>query len=379
MLINPNISFFSGRVLGTSASGSTRRGIRFARVAIVISMVIMIVSLCVVVGFQQTIATRVADYMAHIRITAFARNSTFEFEPIAVNDELIATLRDIPHVKRVTPFYTKPAVLRTDSAVLGAVLLATPADTLTTFSRPMYDYLGGHEDVMAYFVGSSLRVRRLHADSVVAPSFSEGDMRFVRVPASLLQQIDGLGDSLCSGLLVWADDLSRVPALADDIWAITAYANPDEPLLTETLIDTNPAIFSWLRLLDMNVVVILTLMFLVAGFSMVSALILLVLTSFQALTTLRMLGASSAFLSQLCLRHTLGLVLRSMLLADAIGLTLCAIQYSTHLLPLDPASYYVSYVPVAFPVLAFVTLNIATILFATLILLLPSRLLTKKL
>lgn len=339
----------------------------------------MIVSLCVVVGFQQTVAARVADYTAHIRITAFTRNSTFEFTPIAVNDELIATLRDIPHVSRVTPFYTKPAILRTDSAVLGAVLLATPADSLVTVSQAMYRYLGSHDDILAYFVGNSLRVRRLRVDSVAPPSFSEGDMRFIRVPASLLQQIDGVGDSLCSGLLVWADDLSRVPALADDIWAISAYANPDEPLLTETLVDTNPAIFSWLRLLDMNVVVILSLMFIVAGFSMVSALILLVLTSFQALTTLRMLGASSRFLAQLCMHHTLVLVIRSMLLADVLGLALCAVEYATHILPLDPASYYVSYVPVAFPVLALVTLNIATVLFATLLLLLPSRLLTRKL
>ena len=145
----------------------------------------------------------------------------------------------------------------------------------------------------------------------------------------------------------------------------------------QTLQEQNPAVFAWLDLLDMNVVVIIILMLLVAGFNMVSGLIILILEGVQLIGTLKALGADNRFVRRIFLTQAAMLIGKGVLWGNIIGLSLAAVQYFGHLIPLEPATYYVSYVPISFAWTWILALNVLTIGLSLLILLLPSMIITK--
>lgn len=148
-------------------------------------------------------------------------------------------------------------------------------------------------------------------------------------------------------------------------------------MYVQTLEQLNPQIFAWLDLLDMNVVIIIVLMLLVSGFSIISGLIILILDSVQLIGTLKALGANNRFVRRIFVTEATMLVGRGMLYGNLLGLGLCALQYFTHLIPLDAATYYVNYVPIAFAWGWWLLLNIGTILVSVLILLAPSAIVTR--
>ena len=145
----------------------------------------------------------------------------------------------------------------------------------------------------------------------------------------------------------------------------------------QTLHDQNPAIFAWLDLLDMNVIVIIILMLLVAGFNMVSGLIILILEGVQLIGTLKALGANNRFVQRVFIYQAAMLITKGVVWGNIMGLGLAAIQYFGHLMPLDPTTYYVSYVPIYFAWGWIIALNILTIVFSLLILLLPAMIIAR--
>ena len=145
----------------------------------------------------------------------------------------------------------------------------------------------------------------------------------------------------------------------------------------QTIKEINPQIFSWLALLDMNVWVILVLMLAVAGFNMISGLLILILERTSMIGILKSYGATNWSIRKIFLYHSVFLIGKGMLWGNIIGLTLCFIQYLFHLIPLDPVAYYVSFVPVTFNWLYLILLNMGTLLASVLMLVGPSYLITK--
>ena len=167
---------------------------------------------------------------------------------------------------------------------------------------------------------------------------------------------------------------------ADEIYFATVNhldENGYNVYFVQTLLDQNPAIFAWLRLLDMNVVVILILMLLVAGFNMVSGLIIMILDSVQFIGIMKALGATNRFVRRVFLTQAAMLIGKGVLWGNVIGLGLAAVQYWCHLVPLEPSTYYVDTVPIAFAWEWLVVLNVVTIILSMLILLLPSLIITR--
>jgi lipoprotein-releasing system permease protein len=148
-------------------------------------------------------------------------------------------------------------------------------------------------------------------------------------------------------------------------------------LYTQNLQQLNPQIFGWLDLLDMNVIIIIVLMLCVSGFSIITGLIILILDSIALIGTLKALGANDRFVRRIFVYQALMLIGKGMLWGNIIGLGVCALQYFTHMIPLEASSYYVSYVPMAFAWGWWLLLNIGTLLVSWLILLAPSAIVTQ--
>lgn len=376
---------------------SSRPAVRVALGGIVIGVMVMIVTICVVVGFKQEVTQKVAGFGSHIQVVNFDNNSTYELQPIRVSDSLMTRLREIPHVQSVSTFASKPGIIKTDSAFQGIVFKGTDywsyfeqnivAGELpkekndVLISKELGDLLGldVEDNFLCYFVEEELRVRRLHITGIYNTCMSEMDRLFILGDIAVVRQLNHWQPDQASGIEILVDNLMYLDEVADRVYFATANRLDAEgnAYYTQTLQQLNPQIFAWLDLLNMNVVIIILLMLCVSGFSMVTGLIILILDSVQLIGVLKALGASDRFVRKIFIHEATLLIGKGMVWGNVLGLGLCAIQYFTHLIPLEAATYYVSYVPIAFPWGWWLLLNAGTMLVSWVILLAPSAIVTK--
>ncbi|MBQ6777714.1 MAG: ABC transporter permease [Paludibacteraceae bacterium] len=356
----------------------------------------MIITLCIVIGFKHTITNKIAGFGAHVQVVNFDNNNTYEYLPIEVPDSLLDVLRALPHVTNAEPFVTKPAILKTAKSFQGVVLKGTESWTYfehnlvrgtlpqsaeqvlisNDISRMMQ--IDCDDVVYCYFVGEQLRVRKMVVSGVYATGLAEWDLLFIIGLPKVVRQLNNWSPTQASGIEIAADKLSNIELVADEVYFATANRldNEGNAYYTQTMEQLNPQIFSWLDLLDMNVVIIILLMLAVSGFNIISGLIILILDSIQMIGTLKALGADNRFVRRIFIWQSAWLIGRGLLWGNIVGLALVAIQYFTHLMPLEAATYYVNYVPVAFPWVALIALNIGTLLVSLLVLLAPSAIVT---
>lgn len=384
----------------------SRPAIRVALAGIIVGVMVMILTICIVMGFKQTVSQKVAGFGAHIQVVSFDNNNTYDLQPIEVSDSLLAKLGSYDHVVKAAPFITKPGMLKTDSAFHGIVLKGTdywdffernivsgaipakPNEVVLSQDVAAKLRLQVGDPIFAYFVDETdVRARKFMISGIYNTGFGQFDELFVVTPmetARRLLNVPALeeepGTECYSGVEILIDDMRYLDETADRIYFATVNHLDEDGYnvyYVQTLREQNPAVFAWLDLLDMNVIVIIVLMLLVAGFNIVSGLIILILDGVQLIGTLKALGANNTFVRRIFLTQAALLIGKGMLWGNILGLGLACIQYFSHLVPLEAATYYVSYVPIAFPWGWLIALNILTIAVSLLILLLPSMIITK--
>lgn len=388
--------YFSKSALEHGA-GAARPAIRVALAGIVIGVLVMLVTICVVVGFKQTITDKIAGFGAHIQVVNYDNNNTYELQPITLNDTLLEKLRSIDNVAGVYPFITKPGIIKTDDAFEGIVVKGTEnwdffASNMTEGALPQKEQevlisaetarrmmLKKGDSFLCYFVDDNVRVRKLTISGIYSTGFGEYDKQFIIAHEDAVRRLYRWSEQQVSGVEVMLKDASRLSTTADKVYFATANRLDSEgnALYTQTLMQMNPQIYAWLDLLDMNVWVIVLLMLAVSVFNIVSGLIILILNSITLIGTLKALGANNRFIRRIFVTESAMLIGKGVAWGNAIGLVLCTIQYIWHIIPLDTASYYVSYVPISFPWVWIVVMNIGVIAVSLLVLLAPSAIVTK--
>ena len=381
------------------AERHSRPAVRVALAGIIVGVVVMVLTLCIVVGFKQTVTQKVAGFGAHIQVVSFDNNNTYDMQPIEVSDSLLLRLGSYDHVRKAAPFITKPGMLKTDSAFHGIVLKGTdywdffqhniiegglptqPNQIIISQTVSSQLQLQVGDGVYAYFVDDNdVRARRFTVCGIYDTGFGQFDDLFVITALRDARRLQGWEANTYSGVEILVDDIQYLDETADEIYFATVNKldeNGYQCYYVQTLQEQNPAIFAWLDLLDMNVVVIIILMLLVAGFNIVSGLIILILDGIQLIGTLKALGADNRFVRRVFLWQAALLIGKGVLYGNAIAFILASIQYKFHWIPLESATYYVSYVPIAFPWGWILALNGLTIGVSLIILLLPSMIITK--
>ena len=379
---------------------TSRPAVRVALAGMIVGVLVMILTICVIVGFKQTITQKIAGFGAHIQLVSFDNNNTYDMQPIEVDDSLLCQLQSYPYVQAVAPFITKPGMLKTDSSFHGIVLKGTdywdffaanivegtipqtPQEVIVSQSviNRLNLQIGG--TVNAYFVGETadVRARRWKIVGVYQTGFEQFDQLFIIAPMETASRLQGWEEKNYSGVEILLSDVSHLDEVADEMY-FDVVNKVDENgyniYYIQTLHQQNPAVFAWLDLLDMNVIVIIILMLLVAGFNIISGLIILIMESVRLIGTLKALGADNHFVRRIFLTQAALLVGKGVVWGNIIGLAIAAIQYFWHIIPLDPITYYVSYVPITFAWGWIILLNVLTIALSMLILLLPSMIITR--
>lgn len=384
---------------------ATPPAIRIATIGIALGLAVMILSVAIVIGFKKEVRNKVIGFGSHIQITNFDNNSSYETIPIAVGDSLLQGLQAYPGVRHVERFATKPGILKTDTDFQGIVLKGVGTDydwsffrqnlkegeilqlderkrsTDVLISRYLSDLLGLKvgDSFLTYFVEQEVRARKFHIAGIYETGFADYDKLFVVADIRQVQRLNGWAADQVSGLELLVDDYDQVDQTAEALYFKLAEQQDREgnTYFVRSIKELNPMIFSWLDVLDINVVVILVLMLAVAGFTMISGLLIIILERTQMIGILKALGESNASIRKIFLYVSFFLIGKGMLWGNVIGLAVCFLQSATHLFKLDASVYYLDAVPIDLRFSAWLLLNIGTLVLSMAMMLGPSYLITK--
>ena len=383
----------------------SRPAVRIATIGIALGLAVMLISVAVVIGFKNEIRNKTIGFGGHIQISNFDNNNTYETNPIKVDKALIKRITAIDGVTHVQRFATKPGIIKTDTEFQGIVIKGIDAGFNWNFfksnlvegkildvsgnipsnqvviSKYLANLLGLKlgDSFYTYFIQEQIRARKFKIVGIYSTNFIEYDKLFILADMRQVQTLNDWSPESFSGLEVQINDFNRIDEVGDMVYDATAnkFNKDGNSYTTQTIKQLNPQIFSWLSLLDMNVWVILILMLAVAGFNMISGLLILILERTNMIGILKSMGATNWSVRKIFLYHSAFLIGKGMLWGNVIGLSLCAIQYFTGVIPLDPQAYYVATVPICFNWLYILLLNVGTLIASLLMMIGPSYLITK--
>ena len=370
---------------------------------IAIGLAVMIVAVAVVIGFKHEVRDKVVGIGSDITITNFDAQKSYETVPVVAGDSLLDALRSMEGVKHVQRYSTKPGMIMTEDNFLGMVLKGVSQEYDWTFlkehllegeipaftdsastnrtlvSRTIANKLNlklGDKLYTYYISAENVRARRLEVAGIYQTNFSIYDDMFLLTDLYTVNRLNAWQADQASGIELEVADVSRLEETKEAISAEVDMLNDryGATYYTQTVEESNPQIFAWLDLLDMNVWVILILMTGVAGFTMISGLLIIILERTNMIGVLKALGADNLAIRKVFLSFSVFLIGRGMLWGNIIGLSFVFIQSQFHLFKLDPSIYYVDSVPVVFQLWWWVLLNVCSLLASVLMLVGPSYL-----
>lgn len=375
--------------------------VRLAIMGVAMGLAVMILAVAIVVGFKSEIRNKVIGFGSHVRISAYSSNTSYETPPIQYSDSLSVVLHNDPDIERVEPFATKPGIFKTDNHYMGVVYKGVASDYDWDFYRrhlvdgdmPQLSdtttsahilvsqiiasklQLAVGDGVLAYFVDEGkVRARKFTIDGIYRTDLTEYDNIFVIGDVRQVQQLNAWEADRYSGIELRLHDFDRVDEVSYRLYR-QLMLFPDDygtHYYTQSVRTLNPVFFGWLDLLDMNVWIILILMSVVAGFTMISGLLIIILENTSMIGTLKAMGASNGSIRSTFLHVAFYLVGKGLLWGNAIGVSLCLLQKHFHLLRLNPDAYYIPYVPIELNLWHVLLLNVATLIVSMLMLVGPS-------
>lgn len=379
--------------------------IKIAISGIALGLAIMIVSVCIIVGFKKEIRDKVVGFGSHIQITSFNNDSEYEDHPIAVSDLLREYLESYPQIMHVQEYINKPSIIKTKDDFLGVVLkgvsdnynwdffqnnivegdIINKDDSITENQAIISTYIANKlhlnvgDNFTAYFVQEPVRARQFRISGIYETNFEEYDKLFAVVDSRVLLRLNGWDDDMATGIELIVKDFSKLDDTTQDLFfnIISQKDRLGNTLYARSIKDINPMIFNWLSLLDMNVWVILVLMTLVSGFTMISGLLIIILERTNMIGMLKSMGARDFSIRKVFLYLSAFLIGQGMLWGNIIGLAFCLLQKHFQILKLDPATYYLTSVPIDLNPINVIILNIATLVVSLLMMLGPSYLVAK--
>ncbi len=399
--------FIAGRLIkGRREGTSFSRPINIiAIVAIAMGLAVMIIAVSVLTGFKQQIRDKIVGFGSNIQILNFDSNYSLETIPISSNQEFVPELNKIEGIKHIQVFATKAGIIKTANAIQGVVLkgvgsdfdwdffrsnmvegvVFTVTDTGRTnqviISKKISEMLGlkTGDSFAMYFVQDPPRSRKFTISGIYETSLEEFDKMYVFCDISHIRRLNGWDDDQVSGFEIFINDFDRL----DDMFQAVRDAVGYKLVENETQFKVTsirmryPQIFDWLNFQDMNVLIIITLMLLVAGFNMISGLLILILEKTNMIGILKALGTENKTIRRIFLYQAVYLIGKGLIWGNVVGLGLALLQQKTGIITLDPTSYYIKTVPVNLDLTHILLLNSGTILAIILMLIVPSQLVSR--
>ena len=383
----------------------SRPAIHIAVAGVAIGLAVMIISVCVVLGFKHTIRDKVIGFGSHIQVADFMTLQQMNQYPVVMNDSMIQVIKKAPGVKHVQRFAMKEGILKTDEDFLGVGFKGVGPEWDSTFihenmvegSIPKFDDQTSHNKILisktmadklrlktgqrifAYFIDhNGVRTRRFTISGIYQTNLKKYDEVMVYADLYTVVKLNGWEEDQASGAELTVNNFNQLQTTEDYIIkninrTVDQYG---ETYSSATIKELNPQIFQWLNLMDLNVWVILGLMLAVAGVTMISGLLIIILERTSMIGVMKALGARNNTIRHTFLWFAAFIIGKGLLYGNILAFAILLIQKYTGLVKLDAQTYYVSTVPVEFNWIYIIALNVATLLISVFILVAPSYLIS---
>ena len=399
--------FIARRINGSEGQRRevSRPAIRIATIGVAIGLAVMIITVSVVFGFKHTIRDKVVGFGSHIQVENYMAQQLSAPVPISISDSLMKVMKQLPGIRHVERYALTQGILKTDDDFLGVAFKGVGSDYDTTFlsehivegkmpkfsdgqskyplliSRMMADklQLKAGEKVYAYFIGNDdVRARKFTITGIYETNMTQFDQLLCFTDYNVPIRLNGWEPDQCSGAELLVDDFDQLEQVAEEVVAkVNRQTDKYGAIITsQTIREAHPHVFQWLELLDINVWIILALMICVAGFTMISGLLIIILERTQMIGILKALGMRNKTVRHTFLWFAAFIIGRGMLVGDIIGIGLVVLQQQTGFIHLDPASYYVDTAPMELNIPIIVLLNVVTLLVSLFVLIAPSFLIS---
>lgn len=381
----------------------SRPAIRIATIGVAIGLAVMIVTVSVVLGFKHTIRDKVVGFGSHIQIVNIMSYQYADTYPVFANDSLRRRIQEIPGVRHAERFSITKGILKTETDFLGIAFkgiaqdydkhfieshlvagkLPTFSDSTTHYqlliSQPTADKLNlnVNDKVFAYFVNNDdIRMRKYTICGIYQTNMTKYDESLCFTDLYAVNKLNGWKSDQCSGIEVLVNDFDQLNTIEEAVEERIDDTSDSQgnTLSSNTILQANPNIFTWLDLLDLNVWIILALMVCVAGFTMISGLLIIILERTQMIGTLKAVGARNSTIRSTFLWFSVFIISKGLLIGNLLGIGIVVLQQTTGFVTLDPKTYYVSEAPMELNIPIILLLNIVTLIVNILVLIAPSYL-----
>ena len=391
--------FISNRLFSLSKDHLSSTVMRLAVTSVALAIAVMLISLAVVVGFKNQIRAKVIGFVAPIHIQALDRNESYEEEPFKMDERLLGVLNNTEGIRHYQCVADKAGMIKTDDEIQGVVMKGVDATyDWSYFEGSLLDGVVPHyadsvrseevllskaiADRMLLTVGDAVRVwfidedmqargRKFTVKGIYETGLTEFDERYVFCDLNQIRKLNRWEPNETGAVEVWTD-----PDDMDKVNEKLYYSIP-ATLASYTVRESNPQIFDWLDLLDTNVWLILVLMFLVAGITMISMMLIIIIEKTSTIGLLKAMGATNRFVRRVFLHRSLRILLVGMLIGNLVGIGFCLIQYYTGFIHLNPETYYLSSVPVELHLITVLLVNGAALALWMLMLLIPTSIINR--
>jgi len=376
-----------------------------AIIGITMGLAVMILSVAILTGFKQEIRDKVVGFGSHIQITNFDSNISFETIPISDTQDFVPKIKRIPGIRHMEVFATKAGIIKTEENIQGVVLKGIGSDFDWSYFRSnMVDgsvflvtdtgrsdkviiskkisdmlRLKTGDSFAMHFVQDPPRSRKFTISGIYETSLEEFDKIYVFCDIGHIKRLNGWDEDMVSGFEIFIDDFDQLDAMTMAINDAVGYrlAEGETNVLVKNIRTKYPQIFDWLNFQDINVIIIILLMLIVAGFNMISGLLILILEKTNMIGILKALGSEDTTIRRVFLYQAAYLIGKGLLWGNLIGIGLAYLQLRTGIISLDPSSYYIKTVPVNLELVHILLLNAGTMAAIIIMLLVPSQLISR--
>ena len=385
---------------GGSSGRASRLATGIATFGVAIGLAVMLVSVAIVLGFQREVQNKVLGFGAHIKVLNFRTLGHQEFSPIVIDDSITSRLAAIPNVASVARFCTKPGMLKTDANFRGIAIQGVGQDYDQSFisnhlvkgempvftdsvssgklvisqalAREMQVDVG--ETIYAYFFEQAVRARKFTVAGIYRTNLTDFDKNFAYTDLNTIHRLLGWDSQQYAGAEIRLKDFNR---LDETMMNVVNEVNHKQDAYGEyyssmTIRQEHPQIFGWLKLLDMDIVVILILMICISIFTAVSGLLIIILERTNFIGIMKALGARNKQVRHLFLNYAMLIILRGILLGNILAFALIYLQKQFGLITLDPEVYYVEAVPVLVNWWWVLAIDLGTLVISALAMIVPS-------
>lgn len=390
--------FISKRFLKENKKRFSQTALNLSVFSIALGLAVMILSVSIVTGFQQSIREKIAAFDGHIQISQYDFNNSMELPPIQRDNKVEMLIQNHKGIKSISSFAYKGGIIKANGIIQGCVFKGVDKnydwdafkpwivkgnplilnDSLKSndviISQTMANKLGikNNEDFLVYFMQDPPKVRKFKAIAFYHSGFADFDNKFIFGDLKQIQKLNKWNSNQIAGYEVMIDNFNEM-----DIQTKWIHDEIDYNLKALNLNQRYPFIMDWLNLLDTNVYFILGLMIIISGIGMIATLLILIMEKTKFIGSMKAMGATTNSIRKIFIYHSMYLSIRGLLLGNLIGIGLALAQKYFRLIPLDTSTYYMDAIPININPMHILLLNLGVLLIIAIIMWAPSHIISK--